>query len=476
MAVATGRERRDDASLDELDALARSAGLLPVARRIFRRPRPDAATHLGSGSVESFGVELDALDPAVVLFDHPISAVQQRNLERAWKRSVSDRTELIIDIFSQRARSSEGKLQVELARLEHQASRLVRMWSHLERQRGGIGLRGGPGERQIELDRRMIDERIKRLRERLRKVERQRVTRRRSRNRGPLPQISLIGYTNAGKSTLFNRLTRAGALAADQLFATLDPLTRRVRLVAATGVAVSFPAAGETGGGPSADFPGAEHLADDATAGEAGALAAGGAPAAPMADPADPGLGPEVLFSDTVGFVRDLPHGLVAAFRATLEETAQADLLLHVVDADSPDREAQIAAVERVLEEIGAADIPQWQVLNKIDRTGISPGERRDASGKVNGFAVSALTGSGIAELRRALSAWAASPDRDSNGDASSRPKPTDPSAAPVADEPALDAACAETALEPAAAEPHGPADDIPQADRPIARSIAISQ
>ncbi len=418
MAVATGRERRDEASLDELDALARSAGLQPAARRIFRRPRPDAATYIGSGAVESFGAELDAIAPVVVLFDHPISAVQQRNLERAWKRPVSDRTELIIDIFSQRARSSEGKLQVELARLEHQASRLVRMWSHLERQRGGIGLRGGPGERQIELDRRMIDDRIRRLRERLHRVERQRATRRRSRSRGQLPQVSLIGYTNAGKSTLFNRLAHAGALTADRLFATLDPLTRRVRLV----------------------------------------------------DTADPNavLGPEILVSDTVGFVRDLPHGLIAAFRATLEETAEADLLLHVVDADAPDRDEQIAAVNGVLSEIGAADVPQWQVLNKIDRTGLAPGERHDPSGKVLGFAVSALTGSGVADLRRALSAWAVSPSRDPTGDKSSRPRPSDPSAAM--------APAAPSKVDSRAAAAPATVTDVAGEDGSVASPIAISQ
>ena len=396
MAVTTGRERRDDTSLDELDALARSAGLIPAARRIFHRQRPDPATYLGSGAVETFGAELEAIDPAVILFDHPISAVQQRNLERAWKRHVSDRTELIIDIFSQRARSAEGKLQVELARLEHQASRLVRMWSHLERQRGGIGLRGGPGERQIELDRRMIDEKIRRLRERLHKVERQRATRRRSRNRGLLPLVSLIGSTNAGKTTLFNRITRADAFAADQLFATLDPLTRRVRL-----------APQGTGEGP------------------------------------DAFLAPEILLSDTVGFVRDLPHGLIAAFRATLEETADADLLLHVVDAGALEREEQMAAVDRVLAEIGAADVPQWLILNKIDCTGLDPGERIDPSGKIRSFAVSALNGSGISDLRRALAIWASTfrdatriPDAP-QASPSSLAAPADPQAASAPGEPA---------------------------------------
>jgi GTP-binding protein HflX len=280
-----------------------------------------------------------------VVFDHSISAVQQRNLERLWKVRVSDRTELIIDIFSQRARSNEGKLQVELAQLQHQSSRLVRMWSHLERQRGGIGLRGGPGETQLELDRRMIEEKIKRLRVKLHKVERQRRTRRRARQRSDALRVSLIGYTNAGKSTLFNLLTGGSAVAADQLFATLDPLTRRARL-------------------------------ED---------------------------GQEIVVSDTVGFIRELPHGLVAAFRATLEETAEADLLLHVVDSSSPDRDQQIAAVSKVLEEIGAGEVEQIMVLNKVDLTAAASGARLDGYGRIAGLAVSARSGAGIGELRQLL-------------------------------------------------------------------------
>src|SRR5690606_22649884 len=258
---------------------------------------------------------------------------------------VSERTELIIDIFSQRARSNEGKLQGELAQLQHQSSRLVRMWSHLERQRGGIGLRGGPGETQLELDRRIIEDKIRRLRFRLGKVERQGRTRRRARQRSGALRVSLIGYTNAGKSTLFNRLTGAGALAVDQLFATLDPLTRRLRLD-------------------------------------------GGA---------------EIVVSDTVGFIRDLPHGLVAAFRATLEETAEADLLLHVVDASSPDRDAQIASVNAVLAEIGAGDVEQVMVFNKVDMTAAESGPRNGAYGRIAGLALSARTGAGVAELRQLL-------------------------------------------------------------------------
>ena len=323
--MATQGERLEAHDLDELDALARSAGLQPVLREVLRRNRPDPALYLGSGAAERIADQLRTERIGLVLFDHAISAIQQRNLERLWKVQVADRTELIIEIFSQRARSTEGKLQVELARMQHQASRLVRMWSHLERQRGGIGVRGGPGETQLELDRRMLDDKIRRLRTRLQKVDRQRRTRRRARQRGEALRVSLIGYTNAGKSTLFNRLTRAGALAADQLFATLDPLTRRLGL----------------------------------------------------------GNGLEVVLSDTVGFIRNLPHGLVAAFRATLEETAEADLLLHVVDAGSPDRERQIEAVNQVIAEIGAGEVEQLMIYNKIDLTGNVPEVRLDPYGRI---------------------------------------------------------------------------------------------
>ncbi len=295
----------------------------------------------------------------VVLFDHEISAVQQRNLERLWKIRVLDRTELILDIFGQRARSTEGKLQVELARLQHQSSRLVRAWSHLERQRGGIGVRGGPGETQLEMDRRMLAARIRQVRERLDKTERQRRTRRKSRQRRDAFRVSLVGYTNAGKSTLFNALTGAGTYAADQLFATLDTLTRR--LVLAPGV--------------------------------------------------------EVVLSDTVGFVRDLPHQLVVAFRATLEETADADLLLHVVDAAAPDRAEQIEQVDRVLAEIGADRVPQWRVWNKIDLAGLAPEVLRDSCGTIERLSVSARTGAGLDALRRALAAIVSNDQADSGGD-----------------------------------------------------------
>jgi GTP-binding protein HflX len=282
-----------------------------------------------------------------VLFDHEITPVQQRNLNRHWNVPVMDRTDLILDIFARRARSHEGKLQVELARLEHLQARLVRGWTHLERQRGGIGVRGGPGEKQIELDRRMLGDRVRRLRAQLEQLKRQRRTRRRARDRRPAFAISLVGYTNAGKSTLFNRLTQAGTYAADQLFATLDTLTRKLRLESGT----------------------------------------------------------EVVLSDTVGFVRDLPHSLVEAFTATLEETAQADLLLHVVDASAPDRDAQIAEVERVLGEIDAADVPRLTVMNKIDAVGLPARVSTDACGSIDRLWVSAVSGDGIDALRNAIEA-----------------------------------------------------------------------
>jgi GTP-binding protein HflX len=274
-----------------------------------------------------------------------LSPVQQRNLNRLLRVPVVDRTELILDIFAQRARSNEGKLQVELARIEHQLSRLVRGWSHLERQRGGIGQRGGPGEKQIELDRRMLDAKARQLRTRLDKLERQRRTRRRARSRREAFTVSLVGYTNAGKSTLFNALTGAGTYAADQLFATLDTLTRRLR------------------------------LAD----------------------------GSEIVLSDTVGFVRDLPHQLVEAFRATLEETAQADLLLHVVDASAPDRDEQQEQVERVLAEIGADQVPTIIVLNKIDAAAKPAEVQRGPCGSIERISLSAVTGEGLDWLRQAL-------------------------------------------------------------------------
>jgi len=318
-----------------------------VSRIIVRRGRPDATLCIGSGKADEIGALLAEDGIELVLFDHEITPVQQRNLNRLWNVPVMDRTDLILAIFARRARSHEGKLQVELARLEHLRARLVRGWSHLERQRGGIGVRGGPGEKQIELDRRMLGDRVRRLRAQLEQLKRQRRTRRRARDRRPAFAISLVGYTNAGKSTLFNRLTRADTYAADQLFATLDTLTRRLRLES----------------------------------------------------------GVDVVLSDTVGFVRDLPHALVEAFTATLEETADADLLLHVVDASAPDRDAQIAEVERVLREIDAADVPRLTVMNKIDVAGQPARVATDACGSIDRLWVSAVSGDGVDALREAIAA-----------------------------------------------------------------------
>jgi len=305
-----------DAELEELGLLAETAGLKPVARLTCKRRAPDAAL-LGSGKADEIKLLAQQLGAAEVLFDQSLSPAQQRNLERHLELPVNDRTLLILEIFAQRARSHEGKLQVELARLQYLSTRLVRRWSHLERQTGGAGVRGGPGEKQIELDRRMINESIKRTKERLVKVKRQRQTQRRQRERREAFNISLVGYTNAGKSTLFNALVKARAYAADQLFATLDTTTRQLYLADAAGPSGS--------------------------------------------------AGRSVSLSDTVGFIRDLPHGLIDAFQATLQEAVDADLLLHVVDAANPNYPEQIAEVQRVLAEIGAADIPQVLVFNKLD-------------------------------------------------------------------------------------------------------------
>ena len=345
MGVSFGRVPIDLRSLDELDSLASSAGYQPVERLVCRRDRPDAALSVGSGKAEEIDALVESCGADAVIFDNLLSPVQQRNLNRLLGVPVLDRTDLILDIFAQRARSNEGKLQVELARIEHQLTRLVRGWTHLERQRGGIGQRGGPGEKQIELDRRMLDTKARQLRSRLEKLEKQRRTRRRSRDRREAFTVSLVGYTNAGKSTLFNLLTGAGTYAADQLFATLDTLTRRLRL-------------------PSGD---------------------------------------EVVISDTVGFVRDLPHQLVEAFRATLEETAQADLLLHVVDAAAPDRDEQVEQVDKVLAEIGADTVPTIVVLNKIDQVGLPAEAQRGPCGSISRVSLSAVTGEGIQALRDAL-------------------------------------------------------------------------
>ena len=351
--VEIGRSSSFDESLDELALLAESAGDLPVARIIARRKSPDPALFVGSGKADEIKLLVAMHQAEVVLFDQALGAAQQRNLERHLGVAVADRTMLILEIFGDRAQSHEGKLQVELARLQYLSTRLVRRWSHLERQRGGIGNRGGPGEAQIELDRRMIGERIKSVKERLVKVKRQRNTQRRSRERSQTFRVSLVGYTNAGKSTLFNLLTKSRAYAADQLFATLDTTTRQMHVEQA---------------------------------------------------------GRGVAISDTVGFIRDLPHKLVEAFEATLQEAAQADLLLHVVDAASPNRGEQLDEVRRVLESIGAADIPQLLVFNKVDKLEPDqmPREAVDAIMHADGRTlprvfVSATGGQGLDSLRQLI-------------------------------------------------------------------------
>ena len=330
--------------LEEFRLLASSAGVNPLAFVTGKRSSPDAATYAGKGKVIEIGEVVLLHKARVAIFNHELSPGQQRNLERQLKCRVIDRTSLILDIFAQRARSHEGKLQVELAQLQHLATRLVRGWTHLDREKGGIGLRG-PGEKQLETDRRLLGKRVSMLKDRLKLLERQRAVRRRSRQRREVLGISLVGYTNAGKSTLFNALTKAGAYAADQLFATLDTTSRRVFIE------------------------------------EAG----------------------QVVLSDTVGFIRDLPHELIAAFHATLEETAQADLLLHVVDSSSPDRDQQIDAVNAVLQSIGAGDVPQIVVWNKIDASSASPGVMQDEHGKIARVRLSAKTGAGLDLLREAL-------------------------------------------------------------------------
>lgn len=341
-----------DQQLEELGLLAQTAGLNPVARLTCKRRSPDAALFVGSGKADEIKLLAAQLGAVEVLFDQSLSPAQQRNLERQLELPVNDRTLLILEIFGQRARSHEGKLQVELARLQYLSTRLVRRWSHLERQSGGIGMRGGPGERQIELDRRMIGENIKRIKQRLVAVKRQRQTQRRQRERRDAFNISLVGYTNAGKSTLFNALVKARVYAADQLFATLDTTTRQLYL------------------------------------GEAGR---------------------SVSLSDTVGFIRDLPHGLIDAFQATLQEAVDADLLLHVVDAASPQCIEQIAEVQRVLAEIGAADIPQILIFNKLDALEVTsrPLQFEDTyeltGVQIPRIFLSSKTGEGIQALRQHL-------------------------------------------------------------------------
>jgi GTP-binding protein HflX len=338
--------------LDELKSLATSAGALVTEVITARRAKPDPALFAGSGKVAEIAARRVETGADIVIFDHSLSGAQQRNLEKALDCRVIDRVSLILDIFAQRAQSAEGKLQVELAQLAHLSTRLVRGWTHLERQTGGIGLRG-PGETQLETDRRLIGQRVKLLKDRIQLVGRQRDTQRRARKRAAVRNVALVGYTNAGKSTLFNRLTGAETFAANQLFATLDTTLRRLDLQGADAVVVS----------------------------------------------------------DTVGFIKDLPHDLVAAFRGTLKEAVDADLLLHVVDASHPDRDGQIAAVDAVLAEIGADQVPRIMVLNKSDVAQHNPQVARDEYGKIVSVRLSALTGAGVSELRAALAEWFPRPE-----------------------------------------------------------------
>ena len=332
-------------SLHELRHLVTSAGMKVHATIEGKRSTPDAKFFIGSGKADELKLLLEASDTSLVAFNHDLSPSQQRNLERLLQAKVLDRTGLILDIFAQRAKSHEGKLQVELAQLEHLSTRLVRGWTHLERQKGGIGVRGGPGETQLEIDRRLLRVRVKQLREKLIKLKQQRDMQRRARRRSGLMTVSLVGYTNAGKSTLFNLLTKSDVHAADQLFATLDTTSRKV------------------------------YMAD-----------------------ANP-----IVLSDTVGFIKHLPTTLIESFGATLEEAAQADLLLHVVDISSTNRESQITQVNLVLAEIGAIKVPQIVVLNQIDKLGMAPEILRDEYGIINKISMSAVTGAGLDLIKVAL-------------------------------------------------------------------------
>lgn len=342
----------DDNFLDEFKELSISAGVVPVAVVTGSRKTPNPKYFVGSGKLEEIKALVHELDAQVVLFDHNLSPAQERNIERELECFVLDRSGLILDIFSQRARSHEGRLQVELAQLEHLSTRLVRGWTHLERQKGGIGLRG-PGETQLETDRRLIGMRIKQLNKRLTKVDKRRHQSRRSRQKAALNTVSLVGYTNAGKSTLFNRLTQSAVYSADQLFATLDPTLRRIEL--------------------------------------------------PDTDP--------LILADTVGFIRHLPHQLVAAFRSTLQETREANMLLHVIDASDENRSSNIEQVNLVLKEIGAENIPQIEIYNKIDLISdraahIDYDRSGQMDGRVTRVWVSAETGEGLDLLQKVLAEY----------------------------------------------------------------------
>lgn len=334
--------------LEEVRLLAESAGGIVAAEIGGRRQSPDPKLFAGKGKVQEVAAMLAAADADLVIFNHELSPAQQRNLERELKCRVVDRTSLILDIFALRASSAEGKLQVELAQLEHLSTRLVRGWTHLERQRGGIGMRG-PGEKQLETDRRLLGNRVKLLKERLARLTRQRGVQRKARSRGDVLSVSLVGYTNAGKSTLFNALTHAGVFAANQLFATLDTTSRKLWIEGAGNIVVS----------------------------------------------------------DTVGFIRDLPHALIDAFHATLEAATDADLLLHIVDSASHARDEQISEVNKVLEEIGARDVRQVIIWNKIDLTEASPGVEQDEYGNIARVRLSARSGDGLDLLRESLAGYA---------------------------------------------------------------------